>query len=164
MKTLYRILAVGAIALGIVLAGAVSVQAQQSALHSPYFTADKIHQFETNLIVALNSGIPGMQSSAAQTLRELRLYNPDYDYSRSIIPLMRIVKSEGADTPARLCAVLALFDLRSDRGDYAITMTAKFSDNARVKTLCTWLSYVRQLGDANVSSAGHEVKGDIVQK
>ncbi len=148
MKTLYRILAVGAIALGIVLAGAVTVQAQQSALHSPYFTPEKIHQFETNLIVALNSGIPGMQSSAAQTLRELRLYNPGYDYSRSIIPLMKIVKSETANTNARLCAVLALYDLRSDRGDYAISMTAKFSDNTKVRTLCTWLAYVRQHGEA----------------
>ncbi len=124
---------------------AASVMAQGEARHSPYFSDEKLYQFETNLIIALQSGYPSLESSAAQTLRELKAYNPGFSYSRSIIPLMHIVKTETADTRSRLCAILALHDLKSDRGDYAIAITAKFSDNQKVKKLCYWLAYTRQM-------------------
>jgi len=122
-----------------------TAMAHGEGLRSPYFSDEKLYQFETNLILAIQSGYPSLESSAAQTLRELKAYNPGFSYSRSIIPLMRLVKSERADTRSRLCATLALHDLKSDRGDYAIAVTAKFSDNAKVQKLCYWLAYTRQV-------------------
>ncbi len=130
---------------------AASAMAQDKVLHSPYFTDAKLYQIETNIIIALQSGYPGIESSAAHTLRELKAYNPGFSFSRSIIPLMRIVKSETADTRSRLCAILALYDLKSDRGDFAIAGMAKYSVNQKVKKLCSWFTYTRQLEKTQVA-------------
>lgn len=122
-----------------------SAMTQGEVRRTPYFSDEKLYLFETNLIIALQSEYPGLEASAAQTLRELKVYNPDFSYSRSVIPLMHIVKTESGDTRARLCAILALHDLKSDRGDYAIATTAKFSGNTQVQRLCSWLAYTRQV-------------------
>jgi hypothetical protein len=129
--------------LGLAFVAATAI-AQGEGRRSPYFSNEKLYQFETNLIVAIQSGFPGLETSAAQTLRELKVYNPDFSFSRSIIPLMRIVKSENAHTQSRICAALTLHDLRSDCGDFAIARTAKFSENTKIKKLCYWLAYTRQ--------------------
>jgi hypothetical protein len=138
----------------VLLGGALlsaSAMAQIEPRHSPYFSDEKLASFETNLVIALESGYPGLESSAARTLRELKTYNSRYSYSRSVIPLMRIVKSERADTQSRLCAALALHDLKSTLGDYAIAITAKFTDNARVQKVCYWLAYTRELEKAELA-------------
>jgi hypothetical protein len=140
----HRLGALVMVLLGLALFAATAM-AQGEGRRSPYFSDEKLYQFETNLIIAIQSGYPGLESSAAQTLRELKAYNPGFSYSRSIVPLMRLVKSENADTRSRICATLALHDLKSERGDYAIAITAKFSDNQKMKKLCYWLAYTRQV-------------------
>ncbi|MGD0339211.1 MAG: hypothetical protein ABSB78_10520 [Bacteroidota bacterium] len=147
-KHILSTLAMVFIGLALVIASAI---AQDKVLRSPYFSDAKLYQIETNLIVALQSGYPGIESSAAQTLRELKAYNPGFSFSRSIIPLMRIVKSETADTRSRLCTILALYDLKSDRGDFAIAGMAKYSANQKVKKLCSWFMYTRQLEKTQVT-------------
>jgi hypothetical protein len=57
---------------------------------------------------------------------------------------MHIVKDEDADAASRVVAALALHDLHSGRGDFAISRTAELSHNKRVKHLCSWLAYNRK--------------------
>jgi hypothetical protein len=73
---------------------------------------------------------------------------PEYNWSNSIIPLMRIVNGEDNDTDARITAALALYDLRTDRGDFLIVRNARFTSNERVKRHCLLLAASRQLENA----------------
>ncbi len=163
MHTYRNTLAALAVAVAGLLVGTAAAQTNEHSVSSPKFTDLKLHEIETNLILALQNGYPEMQASAAQTLRELKMYNPEYSFSRSVIPLMKIAKSERDSTSARLCAILALFDLKSGRGDFAIQMTGKFSDNRKVRELCTWLTYVRQHEGEDITG-GPVPSGEIVQK
>ncbi len=115
-----------------------------------HFTDQKLEMIEKNLILALNYPSSDVQASASQTLRQAKFYNPEYSFSSSIIPLMAIVKSESASTVARICAALALHDLKSERGDFAISQMARFTDDAKVKNICFWLTYERQKEKMNI--------------
>jgi hypothetical protein len=105
----------------------------------------KLERIEKNLINAFESDVPGLQSSAALTLRQLREVAPHYDWDRSIVPLMHIVNREEHDACARIAAAMVLHELRSSRGDWAIERTAQFADNPRVKRYCTILHKSRIL-------------------
>ena len=109
------------------------------------FTQAKLECIERNLINAFESDVPGLQASAALTMRQLREIAPHYDWSRSIVPLMHIVNREEHDARARIAAALVLYELRSSRGDWAIERTAQFADNPRVKHYCTILHKSRIL-------------------
>ncbi len=123
--------------------GTPLVNGQQ--VHQPEIPASdaKMKLAQANILLALNSDMPDLQGSAALTLRELRKKTSDLDFSNSIIPLMRIVKTEDLDSRTRVAAALALHELRSERGDFAIQRTAEFTDDSYVKHICTWLAVER---------------------
>lgn len=131
--------------LGFALAVFVSTSASFSANKTDevWFKGATVNVIERSLAMALKTPSPGMQASASQVVRDLRALLPDQDFSLLVIPLMAIVKDEETDTPVRMVAALALHDLNSGKGDYAIQRTARFTKNERLKHLCTWLTYER---------------------
>lgn len=132
---------------------AIMIAAALAAFLSPSFGSTKsgevwfkgapVDAIEQNLAIALNTPSPGMQASASQVVRDLKVLLPDQGFSQLIIPLMGIVKNEDADVAARMVAALALHDLQSAKGDFAIERVAQFTRNERIKHLCTWLTYDR---------------------
>jgi len=106
----------------------------------------KFDVIEENIVMALQSDIPGMQADAAQLIRDLKSLRPDETFTSSVIPLMAILKDESAKSSTRVLAALALDDLDSGVGNFAIQRTALFTDNPQVKHLCTWLAYDRIKG------------------
>ena len=110
------------------------------------FSDEKIDLIQDNIVLALRSGIPGMQADAAQLVRDLRNLRPDQPFSGCIVPLMRIVKNESGDQSARVLAAFALDKLESERGYFAISRTAQFTENPMLKHVCTWLTYDRKTG------------------
>ncbi len=103
----------------------------------------KLNLIERNLIRALESNSLGLQSSAAQVIRDLNRVRPNHSFSRCVIPLMRIVKDRKSHTGARIVAALALHEIKSARGDFAISRVAKFEKDPRLQRLCIWLTYER---------------------
>ena len=124
-------------AYGIVIAG-------DNESHNTLTNA-KVERIEKDLINAFGSNIPGLQTSAATTLLQVHNVVPEYGWSNSIIPLMHIVNDENAHPDARIAAALALYDLGSARGDYAIVQNARFASNDRVKRFCSLLVANRHL-------------------
>jgi len=109
------------------------------------FTHATIEQVKKSLRTALETPSPSLQITAAYTTRQLKELLPDEEFSSLVIPLMRIVKDENAETSARMVAAVTLHRLHSATGDFAISRTAQFTDNARVKNICSLLtSYQRR--------------------
>jgi len=108
--------------------------------------AAKLECIETNVVRALESGIPGMQADAAQLIRDLKNLRPEESFSICVIPLMAIVKNEEAESATRILAALALDQLDNGRGNFAIERTASFTSDPKVRYLCTWLAYERKTG------------------
>ena len=121
--------------------------ARDETLTAGRFQSVTIEQSEKSLKMALEAPSPGLQLTAANTTRQLKELLPDQEFSSLIIPLMRIVKDKNAETSARIVAAIALHGLQSARGDFAISRTAKFTDNPRVKNICSWLTYYRKLSE-----------------
>jgi hypothetical protein len=109
----------------------------------PRFTEEKLKRIEKNLVLAMESSSPSLQASAALVLKQVKTNVPEYGFSSTIIPLMRILKDEQREANVRIAAALSLQDLKSERGDFAIQRTAQFADNGRVKHICSWLTYQR---------------------
>jgi len=107
---------------------------------------EKLSQIEENLVRDLESTSIGVCIGGAQTAREMKMHVPDYDFSRIIIPLMRIVKDENADRAARIIAALALNDLHSERGDFAISREGEMSKDEIFRSFCANLARVRMAG------------------
>ena len=105
------------------------------------FKGTTLDVIERNLAMGLNTRSPGVQASASQVIRDLKTLMPEQDFSLLVIPLMRIVKNEDAETQVRMIATLALHELNSLRGDFAITQLARFTSNTRVQHLCGWLAH-----------------------
>jgi len=111
------------------------------------FITVAIEQSEKSLKTALEAPSPGLQLSAANTTRQLKELLPNREFSSLIIPLMRIVKDEDAGTTHRIVAAIALHELHSGKGDFAIARTAKFTENPGVKNICLWLAYNQKLSE-----------------
>jgi hypothetical protein len=141
---------VGAIALLV-----MPVLAQEQGDRVKSLSAERLDQIEKSLVNALESNIPGMQASAAQTVRDLKALLPDREFSRLVIPLMRIVKNEDGHACSRIVAALALSELHSDMGDFAIAREAKFSDCKRMQHICSWLAFNR-VQEQNLEKAQKE--------
>jgi len=122
-----------------------TVQSFSEALAGQRFTNSTVEQTERALVQALMSTSPGVQTTAAQTIRDLKALFPDYAFPLAVIPLMRLLKDENGDAASRILAALALHDLHSARGDFAIARTVKFTDCEQLKRLCWWLSYDRMV-------------------
>jgi type IV secretory pathway TraG/TraD family ATPase VirD4 len=106
----------------------------------------KINLIQSNIVLALTSGIPGMQADAAQLVRDLKALRPEQSFSECVVPLMSIVKDEEASSASRVLAALALDNLESERGHFAIARTSLFTENTHVKHVCAWLTYERKAG------------------
>lgn len=107
------------------------------------FTAAKLALIEDNLLLCLASDLPGVRATAALTVRQLKQAVPEHSFNRCVIPLMRIVKNEAFEPASRIAAGLALHELASARGDFAIKMTAQFTETERVKRTYEHLAFAR---------------------
>jgi hypothetical protein len=126
---------------GIILAAPAMARAGDNAILAA--SPDKLALIQENVVIGLTSGIPGQEADAAQLVRDLRYLRPEQSFSECVIPLMGILKNENAHTGARILAALALNELGSSRGDFAIERTAKFTSNPRVKHVCTLIVAAR---------------------
>ena len=117
------------------------------------FSLQQLDRIEKSLISAMESNRPNLQASAAYTLLKLKTLVPGYSFSESIIPLMRIVKDESHEVGARVAAGLALHELRSERGDFAISREAKFTEVRLLNHLYSWLAYARFQERKNASAS-----------
>lgn len=126
--------------LGVVVAG--------NTENKKRLTKESVERIERDLIRAFESDIPGLQASAALALIQVKNEVPEYTWSRSIIPLMHIANDENKDAGVRIAAALALYELRTDRGDFLIARNARFTSDARVKHFCSLLAANRQLEKA----------------
>ena len=119
----------------------------------------KLDLIEVNLVNALQSGIPGMQADASQIVRDINSMRPEQNFPKTVIPLMAILKNEEAESAVRILAALALNQLDSQKGYFAISRTASFTSDPRLKYVCTWLAYERTAGkqsDDNKGIASYE--------
>lgn len=122
------------------------VYAQDANVPVQRFVNATIDLSEASLFLALHSNSFGVRVSAANTVRELKELYPEHSFSSLVIPLMSIVKDEAEDASSRVVSAVALHELHSAIGDYAIQRTAQFTNNPRVKHICSWLSYYRLQG------------------
>ena len=135
----------GALLLALILFSRASSPAQagagmEGAPAAHQFTEEKIALIEDNLVLDLESPIPGVAIGGTQTVREIKKAVPTHDFSKLIIPLMRIVKNEDADRAERILAALALDEIDSDRGNFAISREAEMSKDDVFKSLCANLA------------------------
>jgi hypothetical protein len=130
----------------LLVAGAWGVMvANDASTPKIVLTQEKLRLIEQNLIIGLESNIPTLQASAALVLCQVKEIAPEYEFSLSVIPLMRLVRTERYDPTVRMAAALALHGLRTAQGDFAIARIAKFEDNPRVKKLLQAMAYERGL-------------------
>jgi hypothetical protein len=137
---------VGVLVVGLLIS-ASATHAQSEFGQAQAFTRATIEQTEQSLIQALESNSPGLQLSAAVTVRELKLTYPKRSFSCLVIPLMRIVKNEDGEPCQRIVAAMALHDLHSEKGDFAIARAAKFIECSKMKRVCELLTYERYVED-----------------
>jgi len=130
----------------LLISGSLIVHAQTDStktVSAPRFSDDKLAQIEENLVRDLESSNVGVCIGGAQTVREMKQAVPDHDFTKIIIPLMRIVKDEDADRAARILSALALNELESERGDFAISQEGKMSKDEIFKSFCANLARTR---------------------
>jgi hypothetical protein len=101
--------------------------------------ANRLPEYEANLLVSLKSENPVVQAQAIQTIRELEQMFPKYPFAASIGPLSTKVKDENADGVVRRLAALALDELHSDAGDIVIRDVAGSSQDKGLQSLCNAL-------------------------
>lgn len=130
---------------GLVIMAAPPVRADDPSSTTLRFIRATFEQTQQELMAGLQDTRPDILSTVAVTVGELKKLYPERSYSAFIIPLMRIVKDENGDATARVSAAIALHQLRSAMGDFAISRTAQFTDNARVRHICAWLTQSRLL-------------------
>ncbi len=97
-----------------------------------------------SLIMGINSENFGLRTSSAYLLGEFKC-------DKAIIPLLKMLKSEGRED-ARIVAALALLKIGDSRGIYAIKQAIRFDDSERVKRLCTnfYHAYLGKLSDVKL--------------
>ncbi len=137
--------AVFVLLLAVALVNMSTAWSMDNSARAPRFTRATVDQTEESLVMALQSNSLGLQTSAAQTIRDLKSLFPERSFSRFIIPLMRIVKDQDAEACSRVVAALALHELHSARGDFAIQREARFTDCPKMRHICSWLAYNRYL-------------------
>ena len=136
--------------------------ADQGSVTSTRLSQEQLTVVESNLIVALKSDSPGLQASAAQVIRDIKARVPEYDFARSIIPLMGILKDNDKDPGVRGIAALTLHEIGSDRGDFAIKQESRFCSQPQLRRLCTWLTYARVNGDLAAMTASNAGSSKLI--
>lgn len=107
------------------------------------YSQAQVDQIEKCILNGLQSSETTRQADAAMMLHSVREVIPAHDWDRCIIPLMHILNGEDNKPPVRLLAALVLHELRTERGDFAISRNALFTDDSRVKRYCTLLTQAR---------------------
>ena len=107
------------------------------------YSQAQVDQIEKCIVKGLQSSETTQQVDAAMMLHRVRQVVPAHDWDRCIIPLMRILNGEDNQPPVRLLAAMVLHELRTERGDFAISRNSLFTDNERVKRYCTLLTRAR---------------------
>jgi len=102
-----------------------------------------ISVIEQNLAIGIKHSSQGVHVSAMQTARDLKALFPQHSFGSLVIPLMTILKDKHATSPSRILAALTLHELRTARGDFAISQTALFTDDSRLANACAWLTVER---------------------
>ncbi len=115
--------------------------AQDSTKVQLPFQRATAEQTEQSLKKALESNSPGLQISAALTVREMKRMMPQRSFTSLVIPLMALLKNDKADESVRTIAAMALHDLHSARGDYAISRLAEDPGSPGIQKICQWLSF-----------------------
>ena len=137
MKAFAAILAV------VLLCAVPALYAQDASKNDLPFQRATADQTEQSLKKALESNSTGLQISAALTVREMKRMMPKRSFTSLVIPLMGILKNEKAEESVRTIAAMALHDLHSSRGDYAIKMLAEDPASPGIQKMCQWLSYYK---------------------
>ena len=135
MKRLIFILAAGTIVCTALLAA--------QPIDQPLFSQAQVDRTERIIAKGLESPDTSEQVDAVMKLHRMCGIVPGHDWDRCIIPLMRILNGEDNQPPARLLAAMVLHELRTERGDFAISRNALFTEDARVKRYCTILTRTR---------------------
>ena len=133
------------VCVGLVMVISPLVRAQDEQPVTPRFIRATIEQSEKSLLLGLDKTTDAwMLTTAARTMQQLKELYPERSFSSFTIPLMRIVKNEDLEPSARVMAAIALHNLKSSMGDFAIKQTARFTDSERVKHICLWLTYYQE--------------------
>jgi hypothetical protein len=147
LRPLTRLAGFGMLALTLVAVNASPAQTgstREEAAKPPQFTEEKIAIIEENLVKDLESKNPGVVIGGTQTVREMKKAVPTHDFSKLIIPLMRIVKDENSDRASRILAALALDEIDSERGNFAISREGEMSNDDVFKSLCANLTKAKE--------------------
>jgi len=131
------------------VAAAIALVASTACSFPPRQSRDTLYlqiaKIEKILIKGFQSDDPEVLRNATCTLRRLKQFAPGYDWDDCIIPLMHVLNAEEHDPTARVIAAGILHELQTERGDFAISRNAQFSDEMRVKRYCAVLAKVRSL-------------------
>jgi hypothetical protein len=100
---------------------------------------------ERDLLKGLNSDDPAELTSTTRDLQRLSRSSPDYACDKFIIPLLHVLNDERHATCARVIAAGIFYEMRTQRGDFAIERNALFADDARVKRYCMMLARNRSM-------------------
>ena len=84
--------------------------------------------FENNLLIGLNSGNQGLETSSVYFLGEIKS-------EKAVIPLMAMLHSSESQA-ARQVAALALYKINSEIGMFAVKRAIKFDDDKQTRKLC----------------------------
>jgi hypothetical protein len=151
-----------------VLFSAGMVLADEPDRSAGLFKNATIEQTEKSIIAALESDSPGRQVGAALAVRELKALMPKRSFSCFVIPLMRVMKTESAHSCSRVVAAIALADLHSERGDFAISRQAHFTGCDKLARACNWLTFYQYAEDhpeiAPREFASARIPDDLWQK
>ena len=131
----------------VVLLSEATVLAQEPDRVAGLFKNATIEQTEKSIIAALESNCPGREMGAALTIRELKALMPERSFSCFVIPLMRVMKNESAEHCTRVVAAIALADLHSERGDFAISRQGRFTGCDKLARACRWLTFYQYMED-----------------
>jgi hypothetical protein len=161
----------------VVVVGSMFLASLAAGQTRPRFTEEKLKLIDLNLVRCLESHNPYIVCTALKTVREVKALAPEYSFSHEMtIALMRILKNENMnhhDAPGgveegccsiRILAAVALNDMRSDMGDYAIKMQAKFTESKRLKRICSLLAYNRALEQQKIRPISEEAETGVAAK
>ena len=137
MKRTLALFAAMAFVSGAVLAS--PAEQEKDTLHIQIARIEKI------LIKGFQSDDPQALRNSTCTLRRLMQLAPNYDWTDCIIPLMHVLNAEEHDPTARVIAAGLLHVLGTERGDFAISRNAQFSDDLRVRRYCSILAKARSV-------------------
>jgi HEAT repeat protein len=106
------------------------------AANAPYKSANLKENAINSLLTGVESENLGLKTSSALMLANI-------ECPKAVIPLLRMLKSD-PNEQARMTAAYALYQLKDQRGLFAIKQAVRFDDSNKVKRLC-WMLYKEYL-------------------